>query len=97
MPTPNVPTEGGEPVTPEPTDWACLGAGDGPGGPIWVGHPRPGDRVRLIHTTDPFTDLQPGALGTVTNVDSAGTVDVSWDSGSTLGLLPNEDEWEVLA
>jgi hypothetical protein len=65
-------------------------------GSIWVGHPRPGDRIRLVRTTDPFTDLEPGALGWVTNRDSLGTVEVAWDSGSTLGLIPEDDAWEVL-
>ena len=58
-----------------------------------------GDRVRLEWTTDPYTDLQPGAEGTVTfvNVSSFGTTYfVNWDSGSTLGLVAGEDRWEVL-
>jgi len=25
-----------------------------------------------------------------------GTVHVKWDDGSSLGLIPNEDMWEVL-
>jgi hypothetical protein len=32
----------------------------------------------------------------VISVDSAGTVHVKWDDGSTLGLIPDEDQWEVL-
>ena len=37
------------------------------------------------------------ALGTVTLVDDLGTVHVRWDDGGTLGLVPDEDEWLVLA
>lgn len=55
--------------------------------------PQPGDRLRLISTTDPHTDLQPGALGTVVVVDDLGTVHVDWDTGSNLGLIPGEDQW----
>jgi hypothetical protein len=55
-----------------------------------------GDRVRLDHTSDPYTELRPGALGTVGHVDSIGTVHVRWDSGSNLGLVPGEDRWTVL-
>ena len=55
-----------------------------------------GDRVRLISTTDQHTTLQPGAVGTVLAVDSLGTVHVQWDNGSSLGLVPGEDRWEVL-
>ncbi|WP_395111399.1 DUF4314 domain-containing protein [Actinomadura sp. SCN-SB] len=55
-----------------------------------------GRRIRLLFTSDPHTRLQPGALGTVTGVDSLGTILVAWDEGSRLGLLPDEDEFEIL-
>lgn len=56
-----------------------------------------GRRVRLVSTSDPFTDLRPGAIGTIqyTVVDS-GTIAVRWESGSTLGLLPGVDRWVEL-
>jgi hypothetical protein len=49
---------------------------------------QPGQRIRLIHTSDPHTDLRPGDLGTVLhhNVDTH-TVQIAWDSGSTLSML----------
>lgn len=56
----------------------------------------PGDRVRLVSTTDPHTRLRPDALGTVAHVDDLGTVHVRWDDGGFLGLVPDEDSWEVL-
>lgn len=52
---------------------------------------RPGERVRLVRTTDPYTHLQPGDRGTVLRVDDAGTVHIAWDCGSTLGMVPGED------
>ena len=55
-----------------------------------------GDRVKLVSTTDPHTDLVAGAFGTVRHVDAVGTVHVNWDSGSQLGLVPGEDSWEIL-
>lgn len=55
-----------------------------------------GRRVRLTHTTDPYTSLTSGATGTVRLVDDLGTVHVQWDDGSSLGLVPNEDRWVVL-
>jgi Domain of unknown function (DUF4314) len=57
--------------------------------------PTPGTRVALVHTSDPWTRLRPGAKGTVTLVDHLGTVHVRWDDGSTLGLVPGEDDWTV--
>ncbi len=55
-----------------------------------------GDRIVLMHTTDPNTELQPGAVGTVTHTDDAGTVHVAWDTGATLGLIPERDRWRAL-
>lgn len=57
---------------------------------------QPGDRVRLLTLSDDWSDLQPGALGTVTLIDALGTVHVDWDSGSNLGLVPGEDTYEIL-
>lgn len=58
--------------------------------------PHVGDRVALVHTTDAYTELQPGAVGTVTHIDDAGTVHVDWDTGATLGLIPGTDHWRAL-
>lgn len=55
-----------------------------------------GDRVELVRTSDPHTRLRPGDQGTVRRVDDLGTVHVSWDSGSSLGLVPGEDDWRVI-
>jgi hypothetical protein len=54
-------------------------------------------RVRLIRCSDPYTRLASGAEGTVAFTDSMGTVHVKWDGGSTLGLIPGEDQWEMIA
>lgn len=55
-----------------------------------------GDMVRLISTTDEFTELKSGMTGTVNFIDDMGTVFVKWENGSNLGLLPGEDEWETV-
>jgi hypothetical protein len=56
-----------------------------------------GARVRLVRCNDPYTELRPGALGTVTFVDDMGTVHVSWDDGHSLGLVREDgDRWEVI-
>lgn len=56
-----------------------------------------GKRVRLIRCSDPYTRLSPGDEGTVSFVDDLGTVHVAWDSGSSLGLVYREDEYEVVS
>ena len=51
-----------------------------------------GCRVRLVRMNDPFRpDLKEGELGTVRAVDSIGTIHVSWDCGSSLGVVYGED------
>lgn len=52
----------------------------------------PGTKVILVKMNDPYTKLQPGDKGTVTNVDDIGTIHVNWDCGSSLGVVFNEDE-----
>lgn len=58
----------------------------------WVGM-----RVRLVRMADPYTNLKPGALGRITMVDDGLTFHVKWDNGSTLGLIPGVDLWDVVA
>ena len=51
-----------------------------------------GCRVELVSMGyDPYSKLKPGDLGTVTHVDSTGTVFVNWDRGSGLGMVYGED------
>lgn len=54
-------------------------------------------RVRLVSTTDRHTLVTAGTEGTVTFIDDLGTVFVHWDDGSTLGLLPGVDRYELVA
>jgi hypothetical protein len=51
----------------------------------------PGDRVELVVTNDPYTRLRPGNRGTVTRVTDhpEPTINIQWDNGSTLAILPN--------
>ena len=54
-----------------------------------------GTRVELVSMDDPQAPPR-GARGTVTGVDDAGLVHVSWDTGSTLALVPGEDGFRAL-
>ncbi len=51
-----------------------------------------GTRVRLVKMDDSWSKLKPGDEGTVTAVDDIGTIHVSWDCGSSLGVVYGEDE-----
>ena len=56
-----------------------------------------GTRVELIRMDDPYNrKLVPGCQGAVRWVDDMGTIHVSWDCGSSLGLIPGEDAWKKI-
>jgi len=55
-----------------------------------------GDRVRLIHCNDPHTRIETGSYGFVVFEDAVGTVHVKWDNGIQLGLVADEDSWEIV-
>lgn len=57
---------------------------------------KPGDRVRLLFCDDQWTKLTPGTKGTVSFVDIRGTVHVKWDDGSSLGLIPGVDSFQIV-
>lgn len=46
-----------------------------------------GSRVELIQMDDPYSHLKPGDRGTVRSVDDTGTIFISWDNGSGLGIV----------
>lgn len=50
-----------------------------------------GTRVELLSMEDPYSKLFPGDRGTVNMVDDTGTVFVSWDCGSSLGIIYGVD------
>ena len=51
-----------------------------------------GTRLELIEMDDPYNRrLVPGCRGTVTSVDSLGTIHVNWDCGSSLGIVYGVD------
>ena len=56
-----------------------------------------GTRIELLRMDDPYNKkLVPGCKGTVQFVDSAGTLQMKWDCGSSLGLIPGEDDFRVI-
>jgi len=59
---------------------------------------RRGDRVRMLHMPDDPDPISAGSTGTVTRVTAGplGQVDVEWDSGRSLSLVPGVDRFEVI-
>lgn len=55
-----------------------------------------GTRVELISMDDPYGKLKPGDRGTVDFIDDAGTIFVSWDCGSHLGVIYGENRIRII-
>ena len=56
-----------------------------------------GTRVELTRMSDPYrTNLVPVCKGTVRFVDDTGTIHVSWDIGSSLGVVYGEDSCKII-
>ena len=55
-----------------------------------------GTKVELVSMDDPYSKLEPGDRGTVNSVDDTGTVFVSWDCGSNLGVVYGVDKIRIL-
>lgn len=56
----------------------------------------PGTRIELIRMDDKYSKLKPGDKGHVTSVDDIGTIHVSWDCGSSLGIAYGIDKCRKL-
>ena len=61
-----------------------------------MNHNYVGRRIICVEMNDPYNPVPSGTLGTVRVVDSCGTIHVSWDNGSTLGLVPDEDKYRFV-
>ena len=55
-----------------------------------------GKRIRLVRMEDPYTTLKPGAEGVVRGVDGIGNILVNWDNGSSLSIVPEVDEFDII-
>ena len=56
----------------------------------------PGTRLELISMGKDPDPVPPGTRGTVERVNSYGDIEVSWDNGRTLSLIPGEDSFRKL-
>ena len=56
----------------------------------------PGTRLELISMGKDPDPVPPGTRGTVERVNSYGDIEMSWDNGRTLSLIPGEDSFRKL-
>ena len=54
-----------------------------------------GKRIKMISMDDP-DPIESGTMGTVIKLDGAGQIQVKWDNGRTLSVIPEEDRFEIL-
>ena len=54
-----------------------------------------GTTVRLVNMIGE-PQMQEGLIGTVRIVDDIGSIHVHWENGSTLALIPDEDDFEIV-
>ena len=54
-----------------------------------------GTRLEVILMED-HQPVPPGTQGSVRVVDDVGTIHMRWDNGSTLGLIPGEDQFKIV-
>lgn len=55
-----------------------------------------GTRVKLIKMYDELSKIPIGTEGIIESIDDIGTLHMSWDNGSSLGLIVGIDEFEVI-
>lgn len=55
-----------------------------------------GKRIQLIEMCgDPYP-IEPNTMGTIKHVDDLGQIQVNWDNGRTLAVIPNIDTFKIL-
>lgn len=53
-------------------------------------------KIKCIKLEDSFNPVPSGTVGTVEYVDDANQIHMNWENGSSLALIPDLDEFEVI-
>lgn len=55
-----------------------------------------GKRIRLISMNDDPYPIEPNTMGTIQFTDGMGQLQVIWDNGRRLAVIPEVDEYEII-
>ena len=55
-----------------------------------------GTKIRLIKMDDPYHPVPSGTIGVVDCIDDMNQIHMNWETGSSLALIPNVDEFEII-
>lgn len=55
-----------------------------------------GTKIKLNYMNDNYNPVPSGTLGIVEHVDDAGQIHVKWENGSSLALIYDEDDFEII-
>lgn len=55
-----------------------------------------GKRIRLISMNDDPYPIEPNTMGTIRSVDGMGQLQVDWDNGRRLAVIPEVDQYEII-
>lgn len=55
-----------------------------------------GTKIKCIKLEDSFNPIPSGTVGSVEYVDDANQIHMNWENGSSLALIPELDEFEII-
>lgn len=55
-----------------------------------------GTKIKCINMKDSLHPIPPGTIGLVDHVDDAGQIHMHWENGSSLALIPEVDEFQII-
>lgn len=55
-----------------------------------------GKRIKLLSMNDDPYPIEANSMGTIKSVDGIGQLQVKWDNGRTLAVIPDVDEYEII-
>ena len=55
-----------------------------------------GTRIKLLEDMNDSQPIKAGEIGTIDFIDSMGSLQMTWDNGRSLAVVPEVDKFEVI-